>query len=96
VDNLILPPPERAHKQMPRGIGQLPEATLRNTSHIGDDDLAATSVRLAAVEVMLVRPFWPIDRTTGPHGKSGQKTFCRRCRPVLALFELLARENMER
>ena len=37
VDNGILPLPERARNQTPRGIGQLPEQTLRNTNHIGDD-----------------------------------------------------------
>jgi hypothetical protein len=37
VDNRILPLPERARSQTPRGIGQLPEQTLRNTIHIGDD-----------------------------------------------------------
>jgi hypothetical protein len=37
VDNRILPLPERARNQTPRGIGQLPEQTLRNTNHIGDD-----------------------------------------------------------
>src|SRR6476660_40910 len=29
--------PRRARKQTPRGIGQLPEQTHRNTNHIGDD-----------------------------------------------------------
>jgi hypothetical protein len=37
VDNRILPLPERSRNQTPHGIGQLPEQTLRNTSHIGDD-----------------------------------------------------------
>jgi hypothetical protein len=37
VDNRILPLPERARNRTPRGIGQLPEQTLRNTNHIGDD-----------------------------------------------------------
>jgi hypothetical protein len=37
VDNRILPLPERARNQSPRGIGQLPEQTLRNTNHIGGD-----------------------------------------------------------
>jgi hypothetical protein len=37
VDNRILPLPERARNQTPRGIGQLPEQILRNTNHIGDD-----------------------------------------------------------
>ena len=32
-----MPLPERARNQTPRGIGQLPEQTLRNTIHIGDD-----------------------------------------------------------
>ena len=37
MDNRILPLPERARNQTPRGIGQLPEQILRNTDHIGDD-----------------------------------------------------------
>jgi hypothetical protein len=37
VDNLILRLPERVRNQTPRGTGQLPEQTLRNTNHIGDD-----------------------------------------------------------
>ncbi len=32
-----MPLPERVRNQTPRGIGQLPEQTLRNTSHISDD-----------------------------------------------------------
>ena len=37
MDNRTLPLPERARNQRRRGIGQLPEQTLRNTDHIGDD-----------------------------------------------------------
>jgi hypothetical protein len=37
VGNRILPLPERSRNQTPRGIGQLPEQTLRNTNHIADD-----------------------------------------------------------
>ena len=36
--NRILPLTERSRNQTPRGIGQLPEQTLRNPSHIGDDE----------------------------------------------------------
>jgi len=36
VGNPILPLPKREPKQMLRGIGQLPELTLRNTNQIGD------------------------------------------------------------
>ena len=42
MDNRILPLPERARKQTPRGIGQLPEQTLRNPSRIDDDKTASS------------------------------------------------------
>jgi len=35
--NRTLPLPRRACNQMPHGIGQLPEQTLRNKDRIGDD-----------------------------------------------------------
>jgi hypothetical protein len=37
VGNRTLPLPERSRNQTPPGIGQLPEQTLRNTGHVGDD-----------------------------------------------------------
>ena len=37
MGNRILPLPERSRNQTPPGIGQLPEQTLRNTGHVGDD-----------------------------------------------------------
>jgi hypothetical protein len=33
---------ERSRNQTPRGIGPLPEQTLRNPSHIGDDKTASS------------------------------------------------------
>ncbi|WMT78234.1 hypothetical protein [Bradyrhizobium sp. Ash2021] len=38
MDNRILPLPERARNQTPRGTGQLSEQTLQNIHRIGDDN----------------------------------------------------------
>jgi hypothetical protein len=49
VDNLMLRLPERARNPTPRGIGQLPERTLRNTNHISDDKPLTNEVLALAV-----------------------------------------------
>jgi hypothetical protein len=53
MDNQTLPQPKRAFNQTPRGIGQLPEQTFRNTSHIGDDKAQAIKIGRASVYRLL-------------------------------------------
>jgi hypothetical protein len=43
VRNQILLLTERSRNQTPRGIGPLPEQTLRNPSHVDDDNSSASS-----------------------------------------------------
>jgi hypothetical protein len=47
---------ERVLNQMPRGIGQLREQTLRNANHIGDDKAQTVSARTAPRKAMAVGP----------------------------------------
>jgi hypothetical protein len=61
VDNRTLRLPERARNQMPRGIGQLSEQTLRNTNHIGDDKRSDYSSAVAETGKTSIKRYIRLD-----------------------------------